>query len=415
MSYSRKEFIKKSLILSTGVSLLSCETSLSSEPDNNPDPDLDDNPNPETGDTPTEKPKDILIIGAGLSGLVTAYELSLLGYNITILEARDRVGGRVKTIRSGFSDGNFAEAGASRIPPDHNHTLNYISKFGLELDHFYPREGNYAYLSGSTRTLQTPESFLQGRPWAGSVAHSEYRKLKNGSEKLPLAFAEKLDEKIKLNAAVKSVDQTGDKILIVTENGQRYSADSVICTVPLPVLNKIQFIPSLSDQKTNASNGGYDYAASSRLFVQFNSRFWESEEMNAWGNSNYPEEIWQPSWDRDTSSGIILSYLRYNRAEEFDSFSEEEKKTSVFSRWNNIFPNLESHLDKIITHSWNEEKYSGGAWASPTSSQNSALINHIGKTEGRIYFAGEHISNYHGWMQGALASGLAVVEKIKSL
>ena len=63
--------------------------------------------NEELPDTPggmdgNENHKKIIIIGAGISGLVAGYELSLAGHDITILEARDRIGGRVLTIRSPF-------------------------------------------------------------------------------------------------------------------------------------------------------------------------------------------------------------------------------------------------------------------------------------------------------------------------
>ena len=59
--------------------------------------------------------KKIIIIGAGISGLVAGYELSIAGYDVTILEARDRIGGRVLTIRSPFSNNHYVEGGAARI------------------------------------------------------------------------------------------------------------------------------------------------------------------------------------------------------------------------------------------------------------------------------------------------------------
>ena len=55
--------------------------------------------------------KKVLILGAGMAGLVAAYELTKLGHDVTVLEARTRPGGRVHTLREPFSDGLFAEAG----------------------------------------------------------------------------------------------------------------------------------------------------------------------------------------------------------------------------------------------------------------------------------------------------------------
>ncbi len=61
----------------------------------------------------------VLVAGAGLAGLVAARDLAALGATVTVVEARDRVGGRVWTVRDGFVDGQHAEAGADMIDDDH--------------------------------------------------------------------------------------------------------------------------------------------------------------------------------------------------------------------------------------------------------------------------------------------------------
>src|SRR5829696_724517 len=76
----------------------------------------------------------VLILGAGMAGLVAAYELSKLGHDVTVLEARTRPGGRVHTLREPFSDGLYAEAGAARIPANHDLTLKYVKEFALPLE-----------------------------------------------------------------------------------------------------------------------------------------------------------------------------------------------------------------------------------------------------------------------------------------
>lgn len=93
--------------------------------------------------------KKVLIIGAGMAGLVAAYELLKQGHTPLILEAQNRVGGRVLTLRAQFAEGLHAEAGAMRIPATHDLTLHYIKHFGLEIFPF--TMGNpqaYCYLMG---------------------------------------------------------------------------------------------------------------------------------------------------------------------------------------------------------------------------------------------------------------------------
>ena len=68
-------------------------------------------------------------------------ELDRAGYDVTILEARARPGGRVYTMREPFSDGLYAEAGAARIQDTHEFTLRYVKQFGLTLDPFFPTSG----------------------------------------------------------------------------------------------------------------------------------------------------------------------------------------------------------------------------------------------------------------------------------
>jgi monoamine oxidase len=74
----------------------------------------------------------VTVIGAGLAGLSAAYELQRLGWQVTLLEARDRLGGRVHSLRS-FSNGLVAEAGGEFIEESHTRMLAYADQFNLKL------------------------------------------------------------------------------------------------------------------------------------------------------------------------------------------------------------------------------------------------------------------------------------------
>ncbi|XP_045165408.2 putative L-amino-acid oxidase YobN [Mercenaria mercenaria] len=99
--------------------------------------------------------KKIIIVGAGMSGLTAAYELAQIGHEVIILELQSRVGGRVKTLREGFSDGLHCEAGAMRIPYNHFLTKHYIDLFKLKSSTFQDyNENAFMYLYGEKITMK---------------------------------------------------------------------------------------------------------------------------------------------------------------------------------------------------------------------------------------------------------------------
>ena len=81
-------------------------------------------------------PKKVIVVGAGMAGLVAAYELLRAGHEPLILEGQQRVGGRIYTMREPFTPGLYAEAGAMRIPRSHSLTMAYIAKFNLGVSPF---------------------------------------------------------------------------------------------------------------------------------------------------------------------------------------------------------------------------------------------------------------------------------------
>jgi monoamine oxidase len=74
--------------------------------------------------------KHVIILGAGMAGLVAGYELKSLGHHVEILEASPRAGGRVWTHH--FKDGSYNELGAMRVPVTHDYTHYYIDAMGLK-------------------------------------------------------------------------------------------------------------------------------------------------------------------------------------------------------------------------------------------------------------------------------------------
>jgi len=90
----------------------------------------------------------VIILGGGVAGLSSAYELGKLGYNCTLLEVRDRPGGRNWSVRRGtkielndhplqtceWDEGHYQNFGPARLPSIHGTILSYCRELGVELE-----------------------------------------------------------------------------------------------------------------------------------------------------------------------------------------------------------------------------------------------------------------------------------------
>lgn len=128
----------------------------------------------------------VLILGAGLSGLSAAYELALKNYDVTVLEARDRIGGRVVTLREPFRDNQSIELGGELIGDGYKRFLNYARQFGIE----YEEIPSAVQTGGSVASLQKgigTSAVLKGKlfPVGSSLESNPYNLTGDEAKDLP--------------------------------------------------------------------------------------------------------------------------------------------------------------------------------------------------------------------------------------
>ena len=357
--------------------------------------------------------KKVLILGAGMAGLVAGYELSQLGHDVTILEARMRPGGRVNTLREAFSDGLYAEGGAARIPDDHDLTLKYVKLFDLPLEPMYPtslsalrvdQTISQMPIDGFTAALgQFFGDELGGKP-------ARWSKIKGGTDMLPKAFAHRLADKIHYGKPVVRLEQDEKSARAVFLHGgvrQTLTADRILCTIPYSVLRNIELPATFSEPKRQLIETlGYDSV--SRVYLQTKTRFWEDKGLNGFAITRDAVEIWQPTWSQLGPRGILMTYNRPGQAERIAAMKEAQRVSSTMDQLERLYPGLHANYEGGATKCWAEDEWSRGAWAFVGLKD---LVNAT-RPEGRIHFAGEHLSAWPSWMQGALASGLRAVKEI---
>lgn len=357
--------------------------------------------------------KKVLILGAGMAGLVAAYELSKAGHDVTVLEARTRPGGRVHTLREPFSDGLFAEAGAARIPENHDLTLKYVKEFALPLEPFYPGRLNAVRFDRGRREEVPIHGFTDAmtQNYGGELGGNpeRWQKIVGGTDMLPKAFAQRLGEKIHYGSPVVRIEQDANQARVVfVQAGQRQTlaADKVLCTIPFSVLRNIE-LPALSERKRDIiKNTRYD--AVSRVYLQTRNRFWEEKGLNGFAFTAGAIEIWQPTWSQPGSRGILMTYARPGEAEKITRLKENERIATTLKQLDGIFGGLKENFERGATKCWMDDEWSRGAWAFVGLSE---FFTAVVPNE-RIHFAGEHLSAYPSWMQGALSSGLRAVKEI---
>jgi len=351
----------------------------------------------------------VIVAGGGLAGLVAAYELDKLGFDVKVLEAQTRVGGRVRTIRE-FSEGLWADAGAARIPSDHDLTLKYVKEFELPLIPFYPTENKFLrYRDGRADPVDW-DKFAEATSnvmWLDKPGH--WQKIKGGNDLLPTAFARKLGAKIMYQAPIVKIAQATDKVQVsFTEGGRTRTedCDRLVCAIPFTMLARVEVTPAFSSDRQDVIRR-LRYDSASRVMIETKQRFWINNKLNgfAFGDET---EIWDASFGEPGTHGLLERYMRSGRSTDLIGRSEADRAADSIEKLSTFFPELRSNFVKSYSKCWSEDPWVLGAWAHVGGRRQQAAR----ESEGRIHFAGEHLSDNSSWMQGALQSGVRVVSEI---
>jgi monoamine oxidase len=352
----------------------------------------------------------IVIVGAGLAGLVAAYELGKANFDVRIVEAQDRVGGRVHTFRS-FGQGLYADAGAARIPDDHDLTHKYVKEFGLPLIPFYPDQDKFVRFRGGVYEPVDWDKFEEATQMVVGLGERRlWKKIQGGNDLLPKAFAQRLPGKILYGSPVTRIEQSAAGVRVKFMKDGRLSevaGDLAVCTVPFSVLSKIEMAPAFSESKMRTIED-FEYDSASRVFVETDRRFWKDKGLNGFGFGENAAEIWDASFGEPGTHGLIETYIRGGYSLDMTRTPEAERAGKMVEKLTRLYPDLASRVVGGASKCWSEDPWVMGAWSHPGPAQVSA-----GRIpEGRVYFAGEHLSGQPSWMQGALESGLRAAKDI---
>lgn len=241
-----------------------------------------------------------------------------------------------------------------------------------------------------------------------------------GMDRIAKAFERELAEVITYNAEVQELKQDGNGVSVPyrdtgTGEVRVAKADYCITTIPLGILLKLP--TDLSDRCKEAMAAPGKMTVG-KLALQMNRRFWEEDDDIYGGESTLGipgHRIVYPSYGYGGKKGIIMSaYPVGQPAIPLGELSLAEQVEQAIERSERMHPGqFRKHYDdKAFSIAWHKTRYSEAGWSawSPRAKYNHLPV--LREPQGRVYFAGDYISELPGWQVGAIESAWTQIEKL---
>lgn len=430
---------------------------------------------------------DVIVIGAGLAGLQAAMILESEGARVLVLEARDRVGGRVHTLddipgrpEAGGSEigGGYARtlamldtigspptykwaatiqlpfalhAHGKLIDPAHWDTweLNQLPQservsFGMGpfalpqtlLPRQSPLDDITSWLDPIHAALDQPfDAWLRSRgtseaalryldamlsadsakqisalwqlrsakvsPVMGSI--DSLVRIGAGMSRLPEGMRGLLKGDVRLQTPVRSISDRGDRVEVVTADGERLTANRLVCTVPLPVLRTIGIEADLPPLQREAIQR-IPYTRGLSVFFEVNASYWEADGL--------PASTWALGplgrvfrYTMDDGGYYLWNFKAGQSARGYEKLTDREAGERALQEFIAVRPSVEGKIRPIAVSSWDRDPWTRGHLPYRAPGQIARYGDIIGKPVGRLHFAGDHTAVLMTGMEGAMESG----------
>jgi monoamine oxidase len=395
--------------------------------------------------------KRVVVIGAGFAGLAAADALLAGGAEVTVLEARDRVGGRVWSVP--FGEGAVVERGAEFILPGYEAMTGLAERFGIslvlkgtpygrrvpvgeeavsqtDLEDAFDRIANA--LTGDAESasdvieslaldpplsslIKTRVAISNGHP-AGDLEASvldegastfgdfENHTLEGGNMRLAEELAAGLGSAVHLSSPVRSVRRSDDAVRVATDRDE-IDADAVVVAIPTAPLAEIEFDPPLEGATAEALRA-VTYGQNSKLFLGLRSPAPPSAIMSVAGH------FW--SYTQLGADGepapFVVGYTGTRSA--IDALGGSDDVERWIAALIELRDDLDLEPESTLLSTWHDDPWVRGSYSARTLSsplRDDDLVKPIGP----LFFAGEHTAGeWHGLMEGALRSGQRAAEQV---
>jgi len=434
------------------------------------------------------RPKRCVVIGAGLAGLAAAYKLKTAGWQVTVLEARDRIGGRVFSHKD-QQTGLICELGAEWVGESHERIKALCKDFNIPLqkhqfedfllrDGRVYRPGEWSFspqaktafdkmIAGYEKLTVAQKTRLDRTDWwnhlekigfspddlrlrdlmdstdfGESIRHvsafaalAEYAesspknemdyKMTGGNARLVEEFVKRIGwGNITFLRRVDSIKQrrgsvivecskdgfTLDEIEVSPREVFRLTADAVICTAPIQSLLKIKFDPPLPAVQRNAAEQ-LVYSRISKNSVVYSDRFWKDENFSMVSDTS-SHFYFHSTQSQQGKEGILTAYAVGEKADVLSSQSDERRMRKIATDITALDDDAPKKARRIISYAWQRDPFTDGAYALYKPGQWFGIRPILQRPHGKVLFAGEHIADWQGFMEGAIETGEAAAEAL---